>query len=171
MKLDRRHMIASVILLVGSVIYNIWVFTRSSTTVTRNSEVVDASFEGTAPPLLAAPRASPTGGTALPDVAIDRLPTWPRDPFTDLQAPPEVVAVAAPPAPEPDPVVASILYSEARRFATINGRITRIGDQIGSYTLVDILPNAVVIESPLRGRRTLPLGTLGGTAGGAVAPQ
>ena len=160
-------MIASVILLVGSVIYNIWVFTRPSTRVGPASAPIDASFESTAPPPPAAPQASPTSGASLPDVAIDRLPTWPRDPFTDLQAPPEVVAVAAPPAPEPDPVVASILYSEARRFATINGRITRIGDQVGSYTLVDILPNAVVVESPLRGRRTLPLGTFGG----AVAPQ
>ena len=78
MKLDRRHMIASVILLIGSVIYNIWVFTRSSTPVARNSGVVDASFDSTAPPLPAAPQASPTSGASLPDVAIDRLPTWPR---------------------------------------------------------------------------------------------
>ena len=169
MKLDRRHMIASVILLVGSVIYNIWVFTRPSTSGGRATAPIDAAFpsDDLPPATAAAPQASPTSGASLPDVAIDRLPTWPRDPFSDLQAPPDVVAVAAPPAPEPDPVVASILYSEARRFATINGRITRIGDQVGSYTLIDILPNAVVIESPLLGRRTLPLGTFGG----AVAPR
>src|SRR5205085_665537 len=35
-KLDRRHMVASVIMLVGSILYNVWVFTGGSSTSARN---------------------------------------------------------------------------------------------------------------------------------------
>jgi hypothetical protein len=180
-KLDKRHMGVSAAMLVGSIIYNVWVFTG-----------------GTKPKPTAQPSAPlqelPTGGRSatatgpidpaqvkpLLDVAIDRLPEWPRNPFQDVRAPGEVIATTddAPPAPvaEADPVVATILYSTDRKAAVVNGRIVRIGDMIGTSKVVDILPKAVIIESPATGRRTLDMkpgsgtGSVGGTAPSAAAP-
>jgi hypothetical protein len=54
-------------------------------------------------------------------------------------------------------VVATILYSADRRLAMVDGRIVRVGDRLGDATIVDIIPNAVIIESPDRGRRSLML--------------
>ncbi len=94
-------------------------------------------------------------------MATDRLPEWPRDPFENLQEAPEVVVGAAAPAPaparEPDPVVASILYSTGRRLAVIDGRIVRPGERAGGGRVLDILPKAVVLELPDGDRRTVEL--------------
>jgi hypothetical protein len=54
-------------------------------------------------------------------------------------------------------VVTSILYSADRKLAIVNGRIARPGDRIGSTTIVEIRPRAVVVESPDRGRRVVNL--------------
>jgi len=162
-KFDRRHLVASLVLLVGSIVYNVWVFTRPETTVTRPPDVA----AGVAPVSAGAPAdAAPVDLTqlpALPDVALDRLPEWPRDPFANVRTPPEAVVAEQPsgPAPEatpdPDPVVASILYSSDRRAAMIDGRVVRVGDVVGRAKVVEILPRAVVVESADRGRRTLEL--------------
>ena len=166
MKLDKRHLVASVALLVASIIYNVWVFTRPSrATVAANAAAADALAQAAS---VASPLPSGSTGplavdpaqiTPLPDVEIDRLPEWPRDPFADQRPQEPVFAEAGVPEPvaveDPDPVVASILYSASRRLATLDGRIVRVGDKIGNATVVDILPSAVIIESPERGRRTL----------------
>jgi hypothetical protein len=159
-KLDKRHMAGSVVMLVGSIIYNVWVFTGSSRTSARNDVVAAGDA---IPP---ADTRSTSGGPldpaqvhALPDVELDRVPQWPRNPFQNLrQQPIEVVAEAPeplppPPPPPPDPVIASILYSADRRAAMIDGHIVRIGDVLPAGRVVDILPKAVVIESE-DGRRT-----------------
>ena len=162
MKLGKGHLVASVALLVGAILYNVWVFTRPATPVGVNATALG-------PVNVPAPIASadgrletqfdPTQIKPLPDVALDRQPEWPRDPFLNLRSarPVPIMADAPPPVAEaaPDPVVASILYSADRRLATVDGRIVRVGDQVGDAVVVDILPNAVVIESPDRGRRTL----------------
>jgi len=101
----------------------------------------------------------------------------PRDSRTPVQpAPPQVtpppspppsrdanVAAAQPkPAPaetraQPDLVVSSILYSTQRRLAIVNGRIVRIGDRVGSSTILYIEPRAVVVQSDDGMKRTLEL--------------
>jgi Tfp pilus assembly PilM family ATPase/outer membrane murein-binding lipoprotein Lpp len=58
---------------------------------------------------------------------------------------------------EPELVVGSILYSSERRLAIINGRIVRIGDRIGSSTILDIEPRAVIVESSDGTKRTIGL--------------
>lgn len=163
MKLDRRHMIASVALLVGSIIYNVWAFTRTEETTT-----------AAAPQAVEALNPAATGGgdqdaaglvdpgevLPLPDVALGRLPEWPRDPFNSSRARlapsvPAAAAPVAPPPPEPDPVVSTILYSVQRRRAVVDGRIVGIGDKVGTATVADILPDAVIVDSPRRGRVVL----------------
>jgi hypothetical protein len=96
---------------------------------------------------------------ALPDVALDRLPRWSRDPFDDMHDVPEVVEAAPPPPPavQADPAVSSILYSTGRRLALIDGRIVRPNDRVGSATVIDILPRAVVLESADGERRAVAL--------------
>ena len=161
MKLDKRHLIAAFVLLMLSVVYNIWVYSRPArvtTAAVQNTDPGFASDPGLPPP--AAPGASedPMTLPAPPDVALDRLPRWPRDPFANNHVAPPVEIVAGEPAPvDVDPVVASILYSTDRKLAVMNGKIVRVGDQLGNDRIIEIQPSAVVVESPSRGRRTLSL--------------
>ena len=162
MTLDKRHMAGSVLMLVSAVVYNVWVFTRPATRVSAAPALVD---------MMGAPSAGTESGErsaaadlahlpALADVELDRVPQWPRDPFEDMHEVPEVVEAAPPPPPpavEADPVVASILYSTWRRLAVIDGRIVRPNDRVGSATVIDILPRAVVFEFADGDRRTVEL--------------
>ena len=170
MKLDRRHMAVSGVMLVGSIIYNIWVFTGSGTgaVVTQARPPVDAVAAAPALPGGSAPF-DPSQVEPLPDIGLDRLPEWPRNPFENVNEAPEVIAAieATPEAvPDPDPVVATILYSSDRKAAVVNGRIVRIGDMVGTAKVVDILPKAVIIDSPERGQRTLEMKPGSGTGSG-----
>jgi hypothetical protein len=170
-KLDKRHLVASLLLLVGSAVYNIWVFTRPAG---GTAAAVIATMPLDAPAAALAPGSSGPAGldpsqiAELPDVQLDVLPRWPRDPFENRRRAADSVMVDAAPEPvfieEPDPVIASILYSSGRRRAILDGRIVGEGDRVGTVTVVEILPDAVVVESPARGRRTLrlrPPGTVG----------
>jgi hypothetical protein len=160
-KLDKRHLAVSLVLLVGSIVYNVWVFTRPDDAVSpaggAQASSGVASFAQEAG-VGAAPVADLTQLPALPDVTLDRLPEWPRDPFMDMRREPEPVVVEvqdSTPVAEPDPVVASILYSASRRLAMIDGRVVRAGDVVGGVKVVEILRNAVIVESAVGGRRTL----------------
>lgn len=161
MNLDKRHLIASVVLLVGALAYNIWVFTRpaAGTRVTAGVPMGSEAPRGRAEEPVAA-AVDPMAIAEPPDVKLDQLPEWSRDPFASMLASGPQAVEAGPeeaPLPDPDPVVASILYSEARRLAMVNGRIVRVGDQVGADRIIEIRPDAVVVESPTRGRRTLML--------------
>jgi hypothetical protein len=162
---DKRHLTGALLLLAAAIAYNLWAFTRPAT----SSAVRSAS--GPAPvDALPTPSASDTAAAAgtidptqippVPDVVLDRLPQWPRNPFDNPRrvVEPAVLEVApvAPPV-EPEIVVGTILYSPQRRLAMVNGRIAGIGDKVGSATIVDIEPNAIVLDSPTRGRRIVPL--------------
>jgi hypothetical protein len=165
-KLDKRHLSISLMLLVGSVVYNAWVFTRPASGGTASRSTGGA---GDVLPLVSQTEAvtpttfDPTRVPAPADVELDRRPEWRRNPFATTRRAvlPSVEAVAPAPAPAPtletDPLLASILYSSSRRLAVLDGRIVRVGETVGGSTVVDILPNAVVVESPVRGRRTLEL--------------
>ena len=163
MKFDKRHLIGSVILLVGSIGYNVWVFTKPAPrATTANQGAPVAATSPSAGAITASAAVSPTGVPAPPDVALDQPPQWPRDPFANANAAMPVptdssVATTSAPAPIPDPVVASILYSPQRRLAMIGGRAIGVGDVVGDSKVVDIQPRAVVIESPGGDRKTLDL--------------
>jgi hypothetical protein len=168
MKLDKRHMYASIVMLVCAVSYNVWVFTRPAGGVvdTLNAPVAPLDTPRSATTAAAADGPIDPAAVAAPaDVALDRLPGWPRNPFASLRAapPPEIVETdSGPVAVDPDPVVATILYSAERRRAVIDGRIVGVGDRVGRATVVEILPAAVVLDSPERGRLTLALRAPGG---------
>jgi hypothetical protein len=160
-KLDKRHMGLSLVLMVGSVIYNVWVFAGSGKkTVVPPATAPARALPSGQPISDSGGRIDPAQVKALPDVALDRFPEWPRNPFQNAHPPAEVVAVVEPPpapVPEADPVVGTILYSSDRRAAVVDGHVVRIGDAVGTSQVVDILPRAVIVESRERGRRTLGL--------------
>lgn len=60
-------------------------------------------------------------------------------------------------AERPDLVVSSILYSQQRRLAIINGRIVSVGDRIESSTILYIEPRAVTVRFDDGTQRTLQL--------------
>jgi hypothetical protein len=159
MTLDKRHMAGSVLMLVGAIAYNVWVFTRPVTRLAAASAPIDMSgAPSTAPD--PSERSVASSVPALPDVEFDRSPHWGRDPFEDMHDVPEVVETATPPSPpvvRADPVVASILYSTGRRLAVIDGRIVRLNEQVGDATVIDIQPKAVVLEFADGERRTVAL--------------
>jgi hypothetical protein len=76
-------------------------------------------------------------------------------PPTELQVQRSVDLERQPDDAEPELRIDSILFSPERRLAVVNGRIARAGDRIAGSRIVDIQPRAVVVESPVRGRRTI----------------
>lgn len=162
MKLGKTHLTVSLAMVVASIAYNVWVFTRPPRRSAAASQApLVEGLSASGPVVTGEPAAAtidPTTVPPPPDVDLVRAPEWPRDPFTSTWLRrTEVVAVpAAEPEVEPDLVVASILHSTERRLAVVNGRIVRAGDRIGSSTIVDIQPRAIVIESS-RGRRVVEL--------------
>lgn len=162
MNLDRRHLVGALALLAGSVTYNAWVFAGPESSIVAPATVTMTVNEGSA--VRQAPArvsVSPHGAhrpEAAADVMLDRPPVWTRDPFMGRPAAPlpAVVAPAAAPAPaEAQIVLDSVLYSSTRKLAMINGRTVRIGDRVGGTTVVDILPDAILVESASGGVRTI----------------
>jgi hypothetical protein len=45
--------------------------------------------------------------------------------------------------------------SPTRSVASVNGKIMRVGEAVGTSRIVEILPNAIVLESPSGVRRTI----------------
>lgn len=91
-------------------------------------------------PLVLALSALPAAAQALPD------PTRP--------AAGEHVAAGAPAARAS--VLQSVLVSEGRRVAVIDGQLVPIGGRVGAYRLVSVEPTSVVLQGP-GGSRTLRL--------------
>jgi hypothetical protein len=164
MKLGRPHLIASLVMVAASIAYNVWVFTRParrSASVAAPASVIE-NVAGSGPVVTGEETIAaidPTTVAPPPEVDLSRAPEWQRNPFTSIWQPRIDVAIA--PAiqieSEPDLVVASILHSADRRLAVVNGRIVRAGDRIGSSTIVDIQPRAVVFESSRGARRLVEL--------------
>ncbi|HZM59184.1 MAG TPA: hypothetical protein VFB85_05290 [Vicinamibacterales bacterium] len=94
-------------------------------------------------------RPAPTLAAAPLDVRITSTPP------TEPQVQPSVDLERRPDDAEPELRIDSILFSPERRLAVVNGRIARAGDRIAGSRIVDIQPRAVVVESPVRGRRTI----------------
>lgn len=171
MKMGKPHLVGSLIMMAASIAYTVWSFQSAPATAARAqapAELIDGpvASSGSAPAPI-----DPTTIAPVPDVALDRLPLWPRNPFVPVRPAVEetlVVDVAAPVVETaPDIVVSGIMYAPPRRSAVVNGRRYNVGDRIGAETIVDINPSGIVMESPERGRRTIekqPRGSSVGTA-------
>jgi hypothetical protein len=167
MKLGKPHLILSLTMVVASIVYNVWVFTRPA----RRSAPVSApagllDTVGQSGPVVTGdePVAAIDPASIPPPPAVDltHAPEWPRNPFANAwRRRPEAATVvpAVQIESEPEVVVASILHSEERRLAVVNGRIVRAGDRVGSNTIVDIQPRGVVVESARGSRRLIELRT------------
>ena len=148
MKFNSRHLVAASSLLLGSVLYNVWVFWGPS--ADKKPSPVAVANAGTLPSVASAALAlDPIKIPAPPHVDLSIEPVWTRDPFTNVgdgAKLPEVTVVAA--AVGPDPVVGAILFSPERKLAIINGRIFVIGDRIETGVIVDIARDAIVVRGP-----------------------
>ena len=181
MKLGKAHLVASLAMTAAATVYTVWSLSSPGAGVQAAAAVAPMD----APPASAPAMPSAGGGTPLdplqippvPDVALDRLPEWPRNPFEPpyVEPPPpaaEAPVVEAPP-PPPDLVVTTVLYSDSRRVALVNGRRVRVGDRLDGVVVAEIHPDAVVFESPVHGRLTVgrrPAGSRAGTPGGGGQP-
>lgn len=165
MKVGKPHLIASLIMMVAAIAYAISSF-RSPATTTAARPAEPPPIGDVPPAGGGAPGAGqlaaidPASIPPVADVALDRLPQFPRNPFVPVRPPvadvPIVDVAPVVDAPvEAELVVNGIMYAPPRLSAVVNDRRVGVGDRIGAETIVDILPNGVVVESPQRGRRTI----------------
>lgn len=160
MKLGKPHLIASLVMVAASIAYNVWVFARparASAPAAAPARIESVAASGpvvTGEEPVAA--IDPATVAPPPDVELSRAPEWRRNPFAGRWQQRREVAIvpAATIEPEPDLIVGSILHSADRRLAVVNGTIVRTGDRVGSSTIVEIQPRAIVVESS-RGARHL----------------
>lgn len=162
MTLGKGHLTAMLPLFAAAVAYNIWYFASGDETAAsrriESPEMAAASGPSVAGDTVAS--VDPTTIPPVPDVVLDKLPQWRRNPFVSAQkASPAVMdasVVEAVPAAEAEIVVEAIFTSAGRPArARVNGETVRVGDRIGTATVVDIQPRAIVIDSPSRGRMTV----------------
>jgi len=163
MKLGKTHLVASLAMVTASIAYNVWVFTRParrSAPVASPVPLVE-TLQASGPVVTgeqAVAATDPTTVPAPPEVDLVRPPEWPRNPFASAATrQSDVVVTPVVEIAEPDVTLATILHSADRRLAVVNGRIVRAGDRIGSSTLVEIQPRAIVVESSQGRRRVIEL--------------
>jgi hypothetical protein len=166
MKLGKGHLVASLAMVAASIAYNVWVFTRPARRSVPGGSpaplVENVSAQG---PVVTgeetAAAIDPTTVPPPPDVDLARTPEWRRNPFARAWQPraDAVIAPVAEVEAEPDVVLATILHSHERRLAVVNGRIVRVGDRVGSSTVLDIQPRAIVVEAQGGARRVVELRT------------
>jgi hypothetical protein len=164
MKLGKTHLVASLAMVAASIAYNVWVFTRPARRSAPVTSPVPFVENGVASgPVVTGEETvasiDPTTVAPPPDVDLSSAPEWRRNPFATAwqQRADTAIVPAVQIDAEPDLVVGSILHSADRRLAVVNGRIVRAGDRVGSSTIVDIQPRAVIVESSRGVRRHLEL--------------
>ncbi len=88
------------------------------------------------------------GQSAQATVDVTTAPVWGRNPFeTGARQNGDRVAGAGAPAVA-DPVVRSILYSAGRQVALVDDRIVSVGAEVSAGRIVEIEPEAIVIDAP-----------------------
>lgn len=160
MKLDNRHLRVSLALLVGSILYNVWVYTRPAKSTSPRPLLAVAMVPDAAQPPPVAP-VDPSTIVAPPALDLRTAPSWARDPFASLRQAaaerPGAATAATNPSAVAEPVVRTILFSSQRSVAFIDGHIVRVGDHISAGAVAEITRDAVVIEMPSGERKRVPL--------------
>lgn len=171
MKLGRRHLIASLVILAASIVWNVWVFTQPDAARPRPVRQNDAQV-----PLLGSPAASggapgagfvdPASIPPPPPLDLTREPVWIRNPFAQITAATAAPSSAPAAAPAPvvaEPVVGVILFSgDGRHSAIIDGRVVVAGDRVRDAVIISIQRDAVILQRPSGERVRLPLRSSGG---------
>jgi hypothetical protein len=168
-------------LLVGSTLYtgSTLLSRRAAATPARGARPAGAQTPGAAAQPAPAAAAAPAAAVPAPGATSQTAPPLPdaelvawrgtlgrgeRDPFFTLAeidamnrpaAAPRPVD-APPPPPPPTYVVKLIMMQGGSGRALIDGRVVREGDMLGDERVVEIVPDAVVLERG-RERRSLPL--------------
>lgn len=165
MKLDNRHLRWAVAALGVAILYNVYVYVRPEPARkgALPSPVPGPAAAGPTQLASAAP-VDPASIPPPPAVAMTPAPQWGRDPFVRLGQP---VAEAAEPT-GPEPVVTSILFSGSRKLAIVDGRVVGIGDSLPLGVIVDIAPNAVVVQTASGDQRRLALNPFGRSVQGVI---
>lgn len=149
MKLDRRHMIGSLVILVASIVWNIWVFTQPAARPAGASRPVQPAL-GDNPPVAGAGPVDPTTIPAPPPVELTQEPVWTRNPFGRSGGPSPAATTAGPPAPAPAlPVVGAIVFDVTTgrgRSAIVDGRVVGVGDLINGAVVLEIARDAVIVQ-------------------------
>lgn len=152
MKLGKPHLVGAVLLLAGSIAYNVWVFStpRSSREAGATAPLMATGDEAaTATAGARSPQQiDPLEIPAPPVVDLQAAPAFARDPFMRAFEPPPAAPAASAAAPPAAPVVRSILFSQARRLAIVDGRIVGVGDAAAGGTVVEIARDAVMVRLP-----------------------
>lgn len=155
MKLHPKHLKIVLALLALAVAYNLWSFfgRRAATATPPTAPLLSGSMPNAAP--AEEPAIDPATIPAPPVVDLKTRPTWERDPFllAGENRDDRIAQVTLPASNEPDPIVASILFSPQRKLVVIQGRIYKVGDRVGAAEIVDIERAAVVIRTPTGERR------------------
>lgn len=150
MKFDKRHLVGSVVLLVGSIAYNVWVFSGRASLGPLSPLQDQTPLAAAGMPPDAVPAVDPAEIPAPPPVDLDVPPVWGREPFMRSGASdqkPEAAPAASVAASEP--VVRSILFSPERRLALLDTGVVRIGDRLpGGGTVTDITRDGVTVRMP-----------------------
>ncbi len=157
MKLDRRHLVAAVAVLLASIVYNVWTFSSGPKKRGDTVRPGAAAAPGGAPTTAAA--VDPMTIPAPPAIDLQNAPAWDRDPFhrsTDHPAPVQVPAVAPALGPAA-PVIGAILLSAERRIAVINGHVRVVGDRIDAGTIVEIIRDSIIVRNAAGAMQRYPL--------------
>lgn len=167
MKLGRKHLIASLAVLLASVIWNVWVFMQATP-----SRPGASDLDSQQPLIPQGPTAGGPGGAIGPPIDpmsiappppldLAREPVWPRNPFANSPAvgvPPPATGLLQPEPAPALPVVDVIMYSErGSKSAIIDGRIVGAGDRINGGVVVSIARDAVIVQLTSGERLRLPL--------------
>jgi hypothetical protein len=155
-KLQKAHLRIVLYLLAAAVLYNAWYFLRPA-------PKSGAAAAATQP--LIAPASPPSGAAAVdpvsipapPDIVASRRPAALRDPFLFGDENRNVRVMRVVEAAEPSPTVQTILYSQGRKLAIVDGHVVGPGDAVGSYAVAEIEPRAVVFLTRTGERRRIAL--------------
>ena len=158
MKLERRHLIIVIVILVLVVLWRITssLTSRAAPAVQSQMPLISSanpqSAKAAAQPSTPAPAPGNdlTAIPAPPGVDLAAAPIFSGDPFLG-PGESRAVQVAQTTEPQPvgpDPVLRSILYSATRRMALVGNRIVKVGDAVSTGTIVEITRDAIVIRTP-----------------------
>ena len=158
MTIRRGHLTLALTALAAAVLYNVWYFVLRPAATSSSRPAAEQPLAGPADRARNTDLArDPLSIPAPPAIDLVSALSWRRDPFLfgdETRFPARAAAPAAAPAL---PVVRTILFSDSRRLAIVDGRIVGVGDSVGGYRVAVIEKGAVVFAAPSGERLRVPV--------------